>query len=408
MPTLLVISGGRSAVPVIAAARRLGMRVVVSDAAPDAPGFRCADDGLLASAGDADATVEAARAYAARRAIDGVLAVAADVPVTVAAVADALGLPGPSLDAARLLADRLALRARLAAVGVPVPWSMEVWGISELRQVCERRSHPLALRPVDGRAGRGVVRLVEGIDLDWALAMAAAESPSGRVLVEAVVDGSLVCTETIVAGGATTTVGVVDREAAPAPRFAPFCVEELEALPSAVPARARVGIEALIARTAAALGLTRGTLKGSVVVGTDGPVLVDLAARLSGGYVCTHGIPLATGIDLVAAAVRLAIGEVPTAADLAPRWSRGVAEQSLFAPPGEVVSVVGAEDVAAGDGIALCELAVRPGDRLGPATHHRERAGVVIAVGETRDAAVARAEAAAARVRVITRVPASA
>lgn len=406
MATLLVISGGRSTTPAIAAARRLGMRVVVSDAAPDAPGFRVADDGLLASAGDVDATVEAARAYAARRAIDGVLAVAADVPVTVAAVADALGLPGPSLETARLLADRLALRTRLASAGIPVPRSAEVRSAAELRHACERWPHALALRPVDGRAGRGVVPLVDGIDLDWALDVAAAESPSRRVLVEAVIEGATVCTETIVVGGSTTTVAVVDREAAPAPRFAPFRVEEREALPSAVPVRARVGIEGLIARAAAALGFERGTLRGSVVVGTDGPVLVDLAARLSGGYVCTHDIPLATGIDLIGAAVRLAIGEVPSPSDLAPRWSRGVAEQSVFAAAGEVVRVVGAEDVAAGEGIALCELAVRPGDRLGPATHHRERAGVVIAVAETRGAAVARAEAAAARVRVITRVPA--
>src|SRR4249919_3426735 len=80
--TILIVSGGREAVPAIAEARRLGLRVLVSDGAPDAPGFRLADAGLLASTYDPDATVEAARAYAAANRIDGVLAVAADVPVT--------------------------------------------------------------------------------------------------------------------------------------------------------------------------------------------------------------------------------------------------------------------------------------------------------------------------------------
>src|SRR5207244_10534526 len=74
--TLLVISGGREAVPVIEEARRMGLRVLVSDGAPDAPGFRLADAGLLASTGDPEGTVDAVRAYAARTPVDGVLAVA--------------------------------------------------------------------------------------------------------------------------------------------------------------------------------------------------------------------------------------------------------------------------------------------------------------------------------------------
>src|SRR5437899_1966780 len=120
--TVLFVSGGREAVPAILEARRMGLRVVVSDAAPDAPGFRLADTGLLASTYDVEATTEAARAYAARHRIDGVLAVAADVPVTVAAVADALRLPGISLASACLAADKLAMKSRLRAAGVPVPW----------------------------------------------------------------------------------------------------------------------------------------------------------------------------------------------------------------------------------------------------------------------------------------------
>jgi phosphoribosylaminoimidazole carboxylase (NCAIR synthetase) len=82
----LVVSGGPETVPVIEEARRLGLRVVVSDGAPDAPGFRLADAGLLASTGDPEATVDAVRAYAARTPVDGVLGGAADVSQTVAAV----------------------------------------------------------------------------------------------------------------------------------------------------------------------------------------------------------------------------------------------------------------------------------------------------------------------------------
>src|SRR5439155_24193629 len=92
--TLLIVSGARAAMPIIAAARRMGLRVLVSDGVPDAPGFRQADAGLLAPTADAEASVEAARDYAPRTRIDGVIVVGADVAGTVAVVALSLGLAG--------------------------------------------------------------------------------------------------------------------------------------------------------------------------------------------------------------------------------------------------------------------------------------------------------------------------
>src|SRR5262249_50586025 len=146
--TLLVISGGREAVPAILEARRMGLHVVVSDGAADAPGFRVADATLLASTYDADATVAAARAYATGSGIDGVLAVAADVPITVAAVADALRLPGPSLATATLAADKLAMKNRLATAGVPVPWYVAIESGDALPRLAAPGTLPLLAQPL--------------------------------------------------------------------------------------------------------------------------------------------------------------------------------------------------------------------------------------------------------------------
>ncbi len=87
MKTLWVISGGVEAIPTIRRARDQGLRVVVSDGNPEAPGFRYAHTAIVASTYDAEATVQAARQYtSANQRIDGVLCAAADVPVTVASL----------------------------------------------------------------------------------------------------------------------------------------------------------------------------------------------------------------------------------------------------------------------------------------------------------------------------------
>jgi biotin carboxylase len=406
--TLLVVSGGREALPAIGEARDMGLRVVVSDGAPDAPGFRLADAGLVVSTADPEATVAAARAYAQRTPIDGVIAVASDVPVTVAAVADALGLPGISLESARLAADKLAMKDRFTTRCVPVPWYAAVDSAEALEGIVARADRPLIVKPVDSRGARGVLRLLPGVDPAWAYRLAAAESPTGRVMVEEFISGPQVSTESVVVDGRTTTIGMSDRNYELLDRYAPFVIENGGDLPSRLHPMVLDRIERLVSDAAAALGITHGTVKGDIVVGPEGPMVIELAARLSGGYFCTHEIPLATGVNFVRAAIELALGESPDPETLRPKWSRGVAQRWLFPAPGTVVAVRGAAEVATGEGIALVEVRVAPGARVPPMTSHVTRAGVVIAVAETREAAIVRAEAAAGRVRIVTQPAAAA
>jgi len=397
--TLLVVSGAREAMPIIAAARRMGLRVLVSDGAPDAPGFRQADAGLLAPTADAEASVEAARAYAQRTRIDGVIGVGAEVARTVAAVAEALGLAGIPPATAALAADRLALRARLRARGVAVPWCAPVEGPAALEALAARTQLPLALRPVDGALA---LRLLPDVDPRWAVEVAAAASPGGSVMVEEQVAGARVRAQAIVVDGRATTVALADRDDEVLERFAPFVVERGSTLPSAAHPAAAERIAGTVAAAAAALGMRAGTLSVEVVLGPRGPVLVELGTGLSGGYIGTHEVPLATGVDLVAAEIRLALGETPEPGALRARWCQGVARRFLLPAPGTVTSVRGAAEAAAGEGIALLEVVATPGQRIGPPGGRGCHGGVVIAVDETREGALRRAEAAAARVRIVT------
>lgn len=399
---MLVVSGGPQTVTVIEEARRLGLRVVVSDGAPDAPGFRLADAGLLASTGDPEATVDAVRAYAARTPIDGVLAGAADVPETVAAVTRALGLRGVSAETASLVTDKLAMLDQLAAGGVPVPWHAAVASPRQLERLARRADRPLVVKPVDTRSVRAVVRVLRGVDPSWAFEVALAGSPRGSVMLEEFVPGAQVKAATVLVGGRTTTIALADCRYDSLDSFAPFVVEQGSDLPSRLSPVMVERITELVASAAATLGVQHGAVQSELVVGSHGPVLVDLITHLPGGHFWTHEIPLSTGVNLVAEAIRLALGDTPEAAALRPRWRGGVARRQFFPSPGTVVAVEGAAEIAWREGIALLEVTVEPGTRV-PGTMSRiHPAGTVIAIGDTREQAVARAEAAAACVRIVT------
>jgi biotin carboxylase len=401
--TLLVVSGGTEAVAGIERARAMDLHVVVSDASPDAPGLAVADETILASTYDVQATLKAARRYhESVRPIDGVICIASDVPLTVASVAEALGLPGIAVAVARLATDKLAMKERFAAAGVPVPWFEPVKDVGQLRALLARRDQVSVLKPVDSRGARGVILLTPEVDLEWAYTTSRTHSPSGRLLLEQYLPGPQISTESILLQGRAHTVGLADRNYRELARFAPFMIEDGGELPSAMSASDRARVLETVQQAADALGIANGVVKGDIVL-TDGqPHVIEIAPRLSGGYLCTHEIPLATGVDFVGAAIKVALGQPVDARELEPRIERGVAQRWMFPPNGTVRAIGGVEEVRARPEIALLELRVAVGDRVAPVQSHPDRAGVAIATGATRKAAIDAAERAVADVNIET------
>jgi biotin carboxylase len=403
--TLLIVSGGREAVAGIRTARTMGLHVLVSDGDPAAPGLAEAHERLLASTYDVTATVRAARRYHRHtRPIDGVIGIASDIPLTVAGVAHELGLPGVSLDTARLSADKLAMKRRLAEHGVAIPDFAPTPTAADLESHVARHGYPIVVKPVDSRGARGVLLLTEaGCDLAWAHATALRESPSRRVMVERFLSGPQLSTESLVVDGICHTVGLADRNYRHLRHFAPYVIEDGGELPTSLDAKARAAVCEVVQHAAEALDVRSGVVKGDIVVHDGRPHVIEVAVRLSGGYLCTHEIPLSTGVNFVAQAIRLALGEHPSAEDLQPTRHTGVAQRWLFPTPGRVTRVDGVEEVAARPEVALCEVRVAAGEDVPRLSSHRARAGVAIATGATREEAVANAERAVADITVETR-----
>src|SRR5215470_3112230 len=113
-----MVGAGRHQRRAIQRAQELGLRVVGVDRNPDAPGLAVADVGEVVDFTDVAGVTEVGR----RHGVDGVLTVSADraVPV-VAAVAEALGLPGIGTDTAHAMTHKLAMRRLFAERGVPQP-----------------------------------------------------------------------------------------------------------------------------------------------------------------------------------------------------------------------------------------------------------------------------------------------
>jgi len=390
---LVVLGASSDQLHLIRTAQAMGLEVLAVDRNPAAPGLRLAEHALAESTRDVAAVaahLDRERARGVRFA--GVITMGSDIPDAVSALARHLGTPGVSEETARLATDKHAMKLRLAERGVPIPWFRELDSAADLERTVAERGHDLVVKPVDRSGSRGVFLLDPTVDLARVFAEARGESLCGRVQVEEFLRGLQISTETVLWRGRAVTPGFADRNYELLDRFRPRILENGGWVPSVLDAAARARVEATVEAAARALGITDGVAKGDVVWTDEGPKIVEIAARLSGGDFCESLVPLGTGVDYVRAAVSIAIGEDPRLDELRPRFERAVANRYLFPPPGRLLAVEGADEVAAKPWIEKLELWYERGDEVPPSLSHAHRFGVFVVSGPDRPTVQARVD----------------
>jgi biotin carboxylase len=400
---ILIVSGGVEAADAAKRAKEMGLYVIVSDRDPEAPGFAFADSCILADVYSPEETGAAAERYSRKlRKIDGVICVAADAPVTAATVAQRLGLPGISVESAKLACDKLAMKEKFLAAGVPIPWFSAVSTPQALQRLAVSQGRNLVIKPVDSRGSRGVQRVEQVSDLNKAFALAQQHSPTERVMVEQYLSGPQVSTESVIVNGKCYTPGFSDRNYEYLERYAPFFIENGGDLPSQLPEDTQAKVRDVVARAASALGITTGTVKGDIVIHKGEPHVIELAARLSGGFFCTREIPMNTGVDFIGCAIRVALGENVSPEELEPKHQTPVIQRYAFPKPGRVVSVTGADEARKIAGVTEVIVTAKPGDVIPPAGDKRPSAAMVLTTGASYEAALEAANDALSQIRIVT------
>lgn len=390
--TLLIISGGIEAVPIIKQAKDMGFRVVVSDGSPSAPGFEIADERIIASTYDHERTLELAIESNKKNPIHGVMAAAADVPYTVAYAAQGLNLAGIPVESARITTDKLALKELFLKSGIPVPWFSNVSNEEHLKKLIKETEKNLVIKPVDSRGARGVIRLLKNIDPVWAYNESLKHSPSKRVMVEEWVEGRQISTESIVTEDGVATPGLSDRNYQYLDRFAPYVIEDGGDLPAELTEKETQAIDDIIKRVSKVLSVKRGTIKGDIVIGRNGPLIIEAALRLSGGYFASHTIPLSTGANMIEAAILLAMGEKIDLKKYAPQFRQHVCQRFIFPEPGVLKEVRVNPAIHKNKNLEMFNLYVKAGDEIPEIVSHPCRAGTIVTTGRTRKEAMDNAQ----------------
>ena len=180
-------------------------------------------------------------------------------------------------------------------------------------------------------------------------------------------------------------------------------IEDGGTIPANLSSVIRDKINSLILNGAAALGVRYGLVKGDIVLDCEGnPKIIELAARLSGGWFASHQIPSATGVNLVDAVITYALGGSVTKDKLLPKIDKGNAMRFWFPRPGKIKKIYGESDLKKIPGLVKYGFYKKLGDIQPKIKMHSDRFGYVICEGKNRVEAERRVEKAISCVRIET------
>lgn len=397
MARLLVLGAGPVQLGVLAAARAADLTVIAADRDPSAPGFRYSDRRAIVSIEDEQAIERLARAEQ----VDGVIAPGTDHAVAIAArVALRLGLPHPlTPETAQVAVSRQKQRERLTAEGIPQPRSMVCRSLAEVTRAAEELGYPVVVE-APNRAGERGVGLARNRDMLAAVAADALADARGEYcLVEELVGGRIVTVNAFSLRGRFVPLTITDRKQAPPPAFG---VPLAQLWPAALdPAEVGTAVE-IAAAAARAVGVELGPTTTQVLLGEDGPLLAKLSARVGGGHdaeLCR----VALGVDLNSLAVTAALGgDVHPQSLAVTSGVEAACVRFLVAPAGELQDVRGVEEAYELEGVRGIRIYRKAGHVFRDLRRASDRAGAVLATGDTPADALLHADRAASRIRFVT------
>lgn len=453
--SIIIIGGGIMQLPVIKQAQKMNLQVWVVDGNPKCMGFKYIlenrqkmnDNGynlhtLTVDISSEDEVFEKIRTVFQKSRPNGILTVGTDYSRTVSKVGDYYRLATLPYSLSSILTNKYLMRKELSNAGFAQPRFKCIASADEFVGCLEYFTtlvDAVVIKPVDSMGARGV-KLLELKKLNQGNKSSVVRdylddyynalrfSRSKTVIMEEKISGKEYSLDALVFGdisdeasGHIQITGVADRII----EHSPYFVETGHVIPSRQPvavvgkleAGFKAAVRSLVSRSTygSADGKKEkqkkgegsdqqtiaGAFKGDVFFTDDEEVVVgEIAGRLSGGYMSGYTYPLSTGVNLMEAAIHIALGKNPL--PLQEKQLGVVVEKALISKPGRVVRIEGAQDARTSSGVEELFMHVKAGEKIeAPQNNLMKSANIITRAGNYQEADEC-ANAALAKIKVYT------
>ncbi|OEV11238.1 ATP-grasp domain-containing protein [Streptomyces nanshensis] len=400
-PVLLLLSASRR---VIDKARALGLDVVHIQA-PTMTDPSLAElclRSVQAELPDVRGLVELARGLHREFGFAGVVSNHEPACAGAEAIALDLGLTAPGDGVSALLRDKARTHEVLdGSEELASAWA-RARSVEDILAVAARAGYPLILKPTDGSASLGVVKVdgPEQVDAAWERVCGSLRNehryhevlPVSGYLVEPFADGEEFSVETFSHAGRHEVRAVVRKVIDGA------FVETGHIVPAALDDGLRAELVSRVTAFLDHVGLREGPAHTELIAGEKGIHLVESHARTGG-----DGIPalvcLVTGRDVETDMLAHFTG-LPLPEAVPARAAAAVKSYLVADSPGRIAAVEGLAEARALPGVHAVETWVGEGDEVRPAAASWERLGEIVALGPDVHAAQSAADEARRLIRL--------
>lgn len=404
--SILILGAGLMQKPAIDSAKSLGLKVFVIDANPDAMCVPLADVFKKIDLKAKDEIASYALELKEKENLAAIFTAGTDFSASVAYASEKCGLLSHSYQAALNASDKTLMRACFDKENVPSPKFVKI----HRNQICEvlnpefvsKLSYPLVVKPVDNMGARGCRMIRDKSELLFSVEEAIKYSRSGNCILEQYMAGPEFSIDALVYDGTMTITGFADRHIF----YPPYFIEMGHTMPTEISQEMYYQLVKTFADGVSALGLTRGAAKADIKFTENGPMIGEIAGRLSGGYMSGWTYPYSSEINLTRAAIQIACGDCPdeleknrhalpldSSLKLFQADSKIVsAERAWISIPGIVKKIHGLDQRLNEDIVKNIFPRIKEGDKVSFPRNNVEKCGNVISVSSNRELAVAECE----------------
>jgi len=382
----MVLGAGILQVPVIKKAREMGVFVIAADDDPKAVGLQYADKCIV---GKHLFNLEAMLAVARSEEIDGVIHPCSEVAMnTMGYINEKMGLPGIDLQTSLRATNKEKMRRAFERGGAPSPKSFGAVSFDSAVLAARQIDGAIIVKPSRNSGSRGITKLPTGYsesELRMAVNRAINESRDRSAMIEQFVDGPEFSVEIIVWNKEVHVLQVTDKKTTEAPYF----VELGHSQPSMFPTETVESVKRAAIMGVIALQVNNCACHAEVKVQNGEAYLMEIGARMGGDFISTELTHLSTGIDMVAAAINVALGEKPNLEPIAK--PQGVAIRYFTPQPGKLVAIEN-EEALKDTQVYDAEIYHKVGDMIPVVKSSLDRTGHVIVTAPTVFEAINKAE----------------
>lgn len=308
---ILILGAGLMQKPAILTAKELGYTVHVVDADKNALCINLCDKFKQIDLKDKEKILEYAKEINSDGQLKAVFTAGTDFSASVSYVCEKLKLHAHSLEAALNASIKTQMRKCFLDNNIPSPiffrCNKEQENLEALEEILKSIDFPLVVKPVDNMGGRGCRMVRTKEEFIPALQNAIKNSRSDYAIVEEYMEGPEYSIDALIYNGTFTVTGFAERHI----YYKPYFIEMGHTMPAILDKETHDQLISVFALAAKSLKLSCGAAKADIKFTKKGPMIGEIAGRLSGGYMSGWTFPYSSDLNLTKQGILIASGEKP-------------------------------------------------------------------------------------------------